>query len=406
MKIDKYILLGLLFILLSLIIFFTDFLTPVIRPVTHLILMGSSKGKDILLFSIFGLLIILSQLFEYDMKFKENKTFKKIKENKSFKKFKSSNISKIFYLENNTYLKIGLFISIATAIFSIILEIAMRYQMGISLFSTFVSLNPNITTTGILHSHIYKSVVGTLISNALSSFSVGIPSGIHTGDSLFKYVPDLANIIVVILPILFLTQLASLKDRLGPSRLFLTLTITVGLIGIFDGGLFSVPFIGGIFGVLLIYFDEDKFNYYVAKLIKNKSLLKIGEEKKKLIKNTKFFSFRTLKRLSPYLFLISMILVAISVGIGGSNTTHYELNIMNNTVSTDQLNSGLNSYSILSIQNNDNNTIIHISPEYNEVELLNSLINSLEGKTDSFSMTWNALSYINPNTINLKQANP
>ena len=96
MKIDKYMLLGLLFISLSLIIFFTDVLNPFIRPFTHLILMGSSKGKDILFFSIFGLLLILSQLFEYNMKFKENETFKKIKGNKFLKKLISSNISKIF----------------------------------------------------------------------------------------------------------------------------------------------------------------------------------------------------------------------------------------------------------------------------------------------------------------------
>ena len=403
MKIDKYILMGLLFISLSLIIFFTDILTPYIRPFTHLILMGSSKGKDILLFSIFGLLLILSQLFEYNMKFKENKTSKKIKGNNFFKKFLSNNISKIFCLENNTYLKIGLAISIATAIFSIILEVAMRYQMGISPFSTFVSLNPNVTTTGILHSHIYKSVVGTIISNALSSFSILVPTGIHTGDSLFKYVPELANIIVVILPLLFLTQLASLKNRLGPSRLFLTLTITVGLIGIFDGGLFSVPFIGGIFGTLLIYYDEDNFNYYVAKLIRNNTILNKCKEKKKIIKNAAFFSYGTLKRLIPYLFLISIILVAISVGIIGSNPEHYELNIKNNTISENQLNDGLNSYSILFIQNKDNNTLIYISPEYDEVKLLNSLINSLEGKTESFSMTWNVFSYINPNTTDLKQ---
>ena len=391
MKIDKYILLGLLFIFLSLIIFFTDFLNPFIRPFTHLILMGSSKGKDILFFSIFGLLLILSQLFEYNIKLKENRFFKKIT---------STNISKVFKLENNTYIKISLAIIIATGILGLILELIMRYQIGISPFTTFVSLNPNATTTSILHSHVYKSVIGEAISYIFSSLSLGIPVGINTGDSLAKYVPELANIIVIILPLLFLTQLASLKNRLGPSRILLTLASTVGLIGIFDGGLFSNPYILGIYFSLIVFFDENAFNYYVAKLIKNKSLLNKCREKMDIIKSQKLLSYDSFKRFIPHLFLIIIILLGISLAMIGSSLEHYEVNVINKTVTLNQLNDSLNSYSILSIQNQDNNTLVYISPEYNGTELLNSLINSLQGKCEAYSLSWNFYSYLDPDTRN------
>ena len=62
MKINKTILFGFLFIFLAGIIFLTNILNPIIRPITYLFLMGSSKGKDIMFFGILGLFLILSQV--------------------------------------------------------------------------------------------------------------------------------------------------------------------------------------------------------------------------------------------------------------------------------------------------------------------------------------------------------
>ena len=62
MKLNKTIIAGLILIVFAGLIFVTDIFTPIIRPVTYLFLMGSSKGKDIIFFGLLGLFLILSQI--------------------------------------------------------------------------------------------------------------------------------------------------------------------------------------------------------------------------------------------------------------------------------------------------------------------------------------------------------
>lgn len=66
MKLNKTILIGLVFILFGGIIFVTDIFNPVIRPITHLFLMGSSKGKDIMFFGLLGFFMIIPQFVKKD----------------------------------------------------------------------------------------------------------------------------------------------------------------------------------------------------------------------------------------------------------------------------------------------------------------------------------------------------
>ncbi|RBQ24098.1 hypothetical protein ALNOE001_04710 [Candidatus Methanobinarius endosymbioticus] len=435
MKINRYISLGIIFIVIAILLFFTDIFSPFIGALTHLFLMGSSKGKDILFFLILGIFLIFSQMFEYNPKFSDNKYIKKII---SFK------IGFLFKLKNNTYLKISLILIIVTSILGLILELVMRYRMGISPFTIFVAMEPTATTTSIIHSHIYKSVIGGVINSILSGISLRIPLGINTGDSLYLYVPDFANIIIIILPLLFLTLLASLKNRQAPNRLILIFASAIGLIGIFDGGLFSVPCAGGIYGILLIYFDETGFDYYTAKIFKNKPMLKKTKKKMEIIKQYKILSWKTFQRLIPHIFLISIILLGFYVSIIGSNTEHCEIQIINTTNPFNDLNineaiilnnnnaknaenkilnninnsstlssindlndlnnsliESLNNYSVISIQKQNFRIIVYISPEYNEMELLNSLIVSLKGKCEAYSMSWDFFSYLKTNNTNL-----
>ena len=63
MKRNNIILAGFIFILFSGVLFITDIFNPIVRPLTRIFLMGSSKGKDILFFGLFGLFLILSQTF-------------------------------------------------------------------------------------------------------------------------------------------------------------------------------------------------------------------------------------------------------------------------------------------------------------------------------------------------------
>ena len=65
MKLNKTIIIGLIFMLLAGVIFVSDVLNPIIRPITHLFLMGSSKGKDIIFFGLLGLFLILSQSMSF-----------------------------------------------------------------------------------------------------------------------------------------------------------------------------------------------------------------------------------------------------------------------------------------------------------------------------------------------------
>ena len=57
MKLNKTIIVGLMFIIFAGLIFVTDIFNPIIRPITYQFLMGSSKGKDIIFFGLFGLFL-------------------------------------------------------------------------------------------------------------------------------------------------------------------------------------------------------------------------------------------------------------------------------------------------------------------------------------------------------------
>jgi len=68
MKVNKNIIFGIVFIGLAIFILFNDSLNSIIRPITYIFLMGSSKGKDILFFGIFGAFMILSQIYKLNSK--------------------------------------------------------------------------------------------------------------------------------------------------------------------------------------------------------------------------------------------------------------------------------------------------------------------------------------------------
>ena len=57
MKRNNIILAGFIFILFAGVLFITDIFNPIVRPLTRIFLMGSSKGKDILFFGLFGLFL-------------------------------------------------------------------------------------------------------------------------------------------------------------------------------------------------------------------------------------------------------------------------------------------------------------------------------------------------------------
>ena len=115
-KINKYIPLGILLIILGGSLYFLLGIDQFIRPFTQPVLMGSSKGKDILFFVLFGITIILSTLGDNE---------------KLHSYFKNLNIPQ--RLKNKEfYLKLSLFLLLFTAVMGLIAELILRNSLGIS----------------------------------------------------------------------------------------------------------------------------------------------------------------------------------------------------------------------------------------------------------------------------------
>ncbi|MDR0913163.1 MAG: hypothetical protein LBM96_11295 [Methanobrevibacter sp.] len=476
MKINKYLLVGIVLIAMAICLLFNNTLDAVIRPFTYIILMGSSKGKDILFFGIFGLYFIITGLF-----IKNKKTNKTSKKNNSVNpniinntnnktdnitnmnnktdnitnmNNKTDNITNIdnktdniTNIDNNTnnianksnmdntnnntinivnknndnsnnnfYLKIAIVLILLSSAFGVILEIILRLNLGINIFTILSVLANDYTTTSILHSHVFKSILG----GAISYFKIGLSGNIHTGGSLLSYVPKIAYLIVIIIPALFILSLKSLKDRLTPSKIILMFSYTLAIIGLIDGGIFAIPTLIAIYGVLLIYFAGkyiDTIIYYIKNKISH--IIHIKSDNKRNFTNKlnminrinrinrineineinnknnkiKFNKNDKIKILIPHIILFFIIFLRITIAIYGTNVEYYEVNILDNQTNENNLDKLLNNYDIENLRIEENKTIVKIAPKYNEMELLNNLTKNLKGKADIFSLTWNFYSY-------------
>ena len=183
MKLNKTILAGIIFIMLAGVIFLTDILNPIIRPATYLFLMGSSKGKDIIFFGLLGLFLIFSQVIKKD-------------------------------IDTTKYLKISIGIGSVLLISGIILEVIFRLQMGIGLNTVFCSMTNGMSSTSILHTHLLKSILGAVLSQIMGPF---IQSDINTGVGLYAYLPGFAFLVVLLIPILFITIVLAMQKRPWPT---------------------------------------------------------------------------------------------------------------------------------------------------------------------------------------------
>ncbi len=387
MKVNYYRVFGLIMIIIGVVLFFPTPLEYIVRPFTQPILMGSSKGKDILFFVLFGLTLILSTICDND---------------KIYLKIKSLNIRDEFK-NHNFYLKLSIVLFLILTIIGLILELYLRYSVGTGFNTIFVAANPSLTTTSFLHSHLYKSIFGTI----LGIFLTNIPAGIHTGSSLAVYTPQIANYLFILIPILYIIMIISLQKRELFSRVILAFAISVGIIGIMDGGFFATPTIAGIYGLLIILLDEYVLDNLTkldededSKQSKND---KTKEELRKFldyiilsIHNLKYiFNFKSEEAKDfwqfwgPHIILLILIILRFSIAIYGADDVCYELDIYNATEDID-----LSPYHTLNIIETQDKTIVLISNEYNEMELLNNLGKTLSGKCDSYSLTWNFYSYL------------
>lgn len=357
MKINKIILVGILFIIIAGVIFISDILNPIIHPVTHLFLMGSSKGKDIIFFGLMGVLLISTQIFK-DLK-----------------------------IDSDKYLKITLVLGSLTLISGILLEVLFRYQMGIGLNTIFMTIGKSISSTSILHTHLLKSVFGEVIINIMGPF---IGSEINTGVGLYPYIPEVGKVIIFLIPLTFATLLLSIRNKRFVQTLLITFFGCCLLIGALDGGLFSTPAVTGICGIYLMIRNGICIEQIVDYILNiNRDLCDKCRIIPRRFINIKHFIIFMIKRYFPYIVAGFIIILRFSVAFAGANPDYYEVDVANPSDNIE-----LNDFPIKNVSHTDNKTVYIMDSNYNEMELLNDLKIPLNNSCDYYTVSWNIYSYL------------
>jgi hypothetical protein len=358
MKVNKTIIIGTLFILLAGIIFLTNALNPIIRPVTYFFLMGSSKGKDILFFGLLGLFLISSQLIKKD-------------------------------INTTRYLKISIILGAVLLILGILLEVIFRLQMGIGLNTVFCSMTNGMSTTSILHTHLLKSILGEVITQIIGPF---IQSDINTGVGLYAYLPNFAFLVILLVPVLFITTILSIQKHTWFINFLIAFFSSCLLIGIMDGGMFATPSYLGFFGLLFVYLNEEYINYVIGNALHDKGMVE-NESSKPIdiingFKENKF----TFKDFLIWIAIIAMIILRFTIAFAGAEPDYYTVDVAN---PADNIDLGNISTKIINFENNPdlNKTTYHIDPKYNEMELINDLKVPLNNSCEYYTVSWNIYSY-------------
>lgn len=352
MRINKTILLGCLFILLAGVIFVSDILNPIIRPVTYLFLMGSSKGKDIIFFGLLGLFLILSQIINREV-------------------------------DCEKYLKISLITGTLLLVLGILLEVLFRLQMGIKLNTVFCSMSNTMSSTSILHTHLLKSILGKVLTEIMGPF---IKSGINTGVGLYSYVPSVGFLVILLIPILFVTIFLALQKRPWFTAFLISFFASCLIIGAIDGGMWGTPALVGILGLFLVYRNGYYLNYIAGRLLKDEELLTENEANQPSYRNAGLSNTRYLiNRLLPYIIIILVIALRFTIAFAGAEPDYYTVEIANISDDVD--------FGDIPIEKISNGTY-HVDSSYNEMELINDLKIPLKNKCEYYTVSWNIYSYM------------
>ncbi|MDO5861160.1 hypothetical protein [Methanobrevibacter sp.] len=358
MKLNKTIIIGIIFILFSGAIFITDIFNPIIRPVTYLFLMGSSKGKDIMFFGLLGLFLILPNIIKRD-------------------------------INPTKYLKLSIITGSVLLVLGILLEIVFRLQMGIKLNTIFASMISTMSTTSILHTHLLKSILGAVLGQIMGPF---IQSDINTGIGLYQYLPGFSFLVILIIPILFILIVFAIQKRPWFTTFLISFFSSCLIIGSIDGGLFATPSIVGILGLYLVYRNGYYLNYIIGRLFKDENLLKENENINPPYRNHGFNEIRYLFNRFAYLIpILLIILLRFTVAFAGAEPDYYTVNIANPENSIDLGN--INEY-VLDCDNASDKIIYKIDHRYNEMKLLNDLRIPLNNSCVYYTVSWNIYSYL------------
>ncbi len=357
MKLNKTIIIGLIFIIFAGLIFITDIFNPIIRPITYLFLMGSSKGKDIMFFGLLGLFLIIPQLIKKD-------------------------------INSEKYLKISIVVGGVLLICGILLEIMFRLQMGIKLNTVFCSMTNGMSSTSILHTHLLKSILGAVITQIIGPF---VQTDINTGIGLYSYVPTFGFLLILLIPVIFVTLILAIRNRPWFTSLLLAFFSSCLIIGAIDGGLFGTPALVGIIGLYLIYRDGYYLNNILYVILGDETSLEKNEEIQPVYRNRGFKQWRfILNRFLVFFVIIAIIILRLSVGIAGAETDYYTVDVVN---PADNIDLGNISTKVIDNTTSANKITYHIDHNYNEMELINDLKNPLRDSCEYYTVSWNIYSY-------------
>lgn len=326
-------------ILFAVMLTLTNFLDKTILALTYHFLEGSSQGKSIILFAVMGSLLLLYPIFQLD----------------GWIGSRISKLAPIFKFEDKKYLKFTIVILFLTYIIGLLIEIIIRLKLGVSPLNTFIAYNSNsYSSTALTHSHVFKSMLGFVIQ----SFGIHINSGINAGIPLIPYTLPLALIVFITYPLIYLGGLISMaNEKRLLYQILIAFAVTLSLIGILDGGMFSTPALVGLATLLGIY--------YIKKPFRAKVLIK------------------------PSLIIIVLIILRISLGIFGTNADVHEITIIN---PSDNIN--LQGYNVINVQKEENKTIITVPGNTNDKLLLMNLTRDLKGNASGFFLSWNIYSFV------------
>ena len=339
LKLNKLNIVGILMILFAVLLVFTNSLDKIMLLLTYHFLEGSSQGKSIILFTVMGSILLLYPLFEVN----------------GYVGSKISGLGSGFKFKPKKYLKITIILLVLSYLVGLLIELIIRFKYGVSPFTTFIAYNSHsYSSTALTHSHAFKSMLGLVIS----SLGVHINAGINAGVALIPYTLPLALVVFVTYPLIYIGgMIAVANEKRLLYQILLAFAVTVSMIGILDGGLFSTPSLVGLATLLGIYFIKKPF--------KAKDLIK------------------------PSVIIILLIILRVSLGIIGTNAAVHEITIINPSDNID-----LQSYNVMNIQKMDNETVYTVPGNTNDKVLLMGLTRDLKGNATGFFLSWNIYSFV------------
>ena len=330
------LLIAFLLIFLALLILVTDIIDSIVTSILWPLLEGSSEGKTVIFLGMIGVFVILDVILN-----------------------KVRFINKKIYSKDNIhfrYLLATILILLGCAFFGFILELYIRQSMGVSPFTILTSMNPYPSTSSPMHSHAYKSVLGIV------SYYI-VPSHVNTGVSILKYVTPYAYIVIPVWIISYFTGLLGLHKMTGLNKVVCIISLTLALIGLLDGGLYSQPFLIGIGFLWLMYYTNDE-------RLKLKHFIK------------------------PVVIMGYILLIAMICEVGGSDTTYHTLTVINQTEPVD-----MSEYGVVECIQDGQKTTYVMNTTIHDKELITSIFDKFKDKSDATFMSWNFYSYFdNPNT--------